>query len=284
MIITAENLSKSYRSVKALDQVNICCDAKEICGLVGANGAGKTTLFKILLGLVTPDSGRVKIITSKKKAVGGIIDKPALYEYLNASENLKVFARIQGASFDDASITKALHVVGLSNDRRDPVKNFSMGMKQRLGIAIALLNNPKCLILDEPFSGLDPMGIASLRELISNLAETQGLAILISSHIVEELSKICNRLYVINNGKMVRFGPMEIVLAKNTVSYVIRASNLSDSKVLSLYNAQLKGNRAKVQISSEEISKLLKNLIDEGIKVNSCTPEIPLQQLFEATE
>src|SRR5690606_28536453 len=130
-------------------------------GLVGANGAGKTTLFKILLGLVTADSGSVSVASEGKKIVGGIIEKPALYEYLNAHDNLKVFSKMQGSPYDKNTLYTALEKVGLGLDRKDPVKNFSMGMKQRLGIAIALLNNPKCLILDEPFSGLDPLGIAA---------------------------------------------------------------------------------------------------------------------------
>ena len=147
MIISGLNLSKSYGKLKVLNDINISCAAGEICGLLGSNGAGKTTLFKILCKLVNPDSGAVKINAKGAKPIGAIIEKPALYDYLNAFDNLKIFASIQGAATDKKTLNESLKKVGLPLDRKDPVRNFSMGMKQRLGIAIALLNNPKCLVL-----------------------------------------------------------------------------------------------------------------------------------------
>src|SRR4051812_13601269 len=209
MIICGHDLSKSYGNLKVLDKVNISCRAGEICGLLGANGAGKTTLFKILFGLVTPDTGTVRINASSVKPIGGIIEKPALYEYLNAWDNLKIFGSIQGVDTNHEFLTTTLINIGLPVDRNDVVGNFSMGMKQRLGIAIALLNNPACLVLDEPFTGLDPLGVAALRKLIVDLAEKENLAIILSSHIIEELSKICNTLYVLKEGRIVNTGAAE---------------------------------------------------------------------------
>jgi ABC-2 type transport system ATP-binding protein len=281
MIISGNSLTKTYGKLKVLDNVNISCGAGEICGLLGSNGAGKTTLFKILFGLVTPDSGTVEINSDSVKPMGGIIEKPALYEYLNAYDNLKIFASIQGVVVTPDFLASTLLKVGLPLDRKDPVRNFSMGMKQRLGIAIALLNNPKCLVLDEPFTGLDPLGVASLRKLIVDLAEKENLAVILSSHIIEELSKICHRLYVLKEGKMVNTGPAEKIIAEITTAYTICAENISSSQTLKNYEISFKGNCALVTINPERISELMRKLQGEGIYITSCIPELSMERLFE---
>lgn len=280
MIISGNELSKSYRSVKVLNKVNISCAAGEICGLLGSNGAGKTTLFKILCGLVSPDNGAIEIKSKGAKTIGAIIEKPALYEYLNAYQNLRIFSRIQGALTDDNSLKECLVKVGLPLDRKDPVRNFSMGMKQRLGIAIALLNNPACLVLDEPFSGLDPVGITSLRKLILDLAQKEKLAILLSSHIIDELSKVSTTLYVISNGKIVESGPTQRIITENTDNYTFCASNISSSKALNKYKFILKGNCASVHITQDNVPALIQELYEEKIYINSCTPELNMEKLF----
>lgn len=283
MIISGHDLSKSYGSRKVLDHVSITCDAGEICGLLGANGAGKTTLFKILFGLVTPDTGAVHINTNSNKKIGGIIEGPALYDYLNAYENLKIFGSIQGVNTAKSNVETCLHNVGLPLDRKDPVRNFSLGMKQRLGIAIALLNNPACLVLDEPFSGLDPLGVAALRKLIVDLAEKHQLAIILSSHIIEELSKICNTLYVIKEGKMVNKGPAQKLIAANTNTYSICAENIETSIALKSYEVSFKGQCAHVFITAEKVPELIHQLHQEKIYITSCTPELSMEKLFEIT-
>jgi len=281
MIITSYNLSKSYKSVKALKNVSISCKKGEILGVIGANGSGKSTLFKILLGVLKPDTGLVTISSKKTKPIGGIIEKPALYEYLNAHENLKVFGRIQGLKITDKFVINSLKKVGLPIDRKDPVKNFSMGMKQRLGIAIALLNNPECLVLDEPFSGLDPMGISSLNTLITTLAEEQKLGILISSHILGELNKICHRLTVLKNGEIIKSGTTKDIINESTIAYNISAANISTSEVLKSYDVTIKNHQATVIVAFEDISELLQKLHNENIAITSCTPEVNMNKLFE---
>ncbi|WP_194766980.1 ABC transporter ATP-binding protein [Tamlana sp. I1] len=281
MIISGSNLSKSYKSLKALNDVSISCSAGKISGIVGANGSGKTTLFKILLKILKPDSGSVIINSKRVKPIGGIIEKPALYEYLNAYDNLKLFASIQGAKSDKESIINGLLKVGLPLDRKDPVKNFSMGMKQRLGIAIALLNNPECLVLDEPFSGLDPMGISSLKKLIITLAEEEKLAILISSHIIDELAKICHTLTVLKKGEIVHSGTTKALINKSTQAYTISANNIANSSILQAYNTVFKENSVTVQIDPEHIAVLLQKLYEEHIQIESCVPEINMNKLFE---
>ena len=231
---------KSFNGYSVLKDVSIQCSGGEVCGLIGANGAGKTTLFKILLGLLSADSGSVKINTSHSKPIGGIVEKPSLYGYLNAYDNLKVFGSIQGLKIDKTTAQQQLLKVGLSLDRIDPVKNYSLGMKQRLGIAIALLNDPKVLILDEPFSGLDPLGIISLKKLILSLASKDRIAIIISSHIVEHLFKICDTLFVIKEGEISTYAPT------NKVKYAIMASNIKQSKVLSNYKTLFEDDRVIV--------------------------------------
>ncbi len=281
MIISGQNLSKSYKSIKALDKVSITCSAGEIVGVVGANGSGKSTLFKILLRVMKPNTGTVKINSKRIKPIGGIIEKPALYEYLNAYENLKIFASMQGLETNPQFFLDSLAKVGLPLNRKDPVRNFSMGMKQRLGIAIALLNNPECLVLDEPFSGLDPIGIASLNKLITSLAKDEGLAILISSHILDELNKICHRLNVLKNGKIIHSGTTQELINKSTIAFSITAPNIASSSILKTYDATFKNNQANVKIEPDKISELLQKLHGEHIHITSCVPEISMSKLFE---
>ena len=281
MIIAGNDLSKSYGTQKVLNHVSISCDAGEICGLLGANGAGKTTLFKILFGLVTPDSGTVQINSNSNKKIGGIIEGPALYDYLNAYENLTIFGSIQGINTDKKSLADSLTKVGLPLDRKDPVRNFSLGMKQRLGIAIALLNNPACLVLDEPFSGLDPLGVSALRKLIVDLAQKEKLAIILSSHIIEELSKICNTLYVIKEGRIVNKGPAQQLITENTSTYSICAANIESASSLKEYEVVFKGQCAHITITTDKVPALINQLNQEHIYITSCTPELSMEKLFE---
>lgn len=280
-MLIAKNLSKTYPAQKALDDVSVEIAAGEISGLLGRNGAGKTTLFKILSGLIKADSGEVIVQSSRPKPVGAIIERPGLYNYLNAFDNLKIFAGIQGAKTDGDSIRSYLLKVGLPLDRKDPVGNFSLGMKQRLGIAIALLNNPSCLILDEPFSGLDPIGVASLIKLISALAEQEHIAILLSSHLLSELGKCCHSLYVIDEGKIVNAGTTNQLISQHIHTYSIRADNIASSSVIKAYGFTIGINEVKVTCNSEEISDLLNALLKEGIRVTACVPDLTLEQLMK---
>lgn len=281
MIISCQNLCKAYGKRIVLHQVSLSCAAGEIYGVLGANGAGKTTLFKILFGLVTPDAGSVNLPQGHLKPIGGIIEKPALYEYLNAYDNIKIFASIQGMKVTKALVEQSLLKVGLPLDRKDPVVNFSMGMKQRLGIAVALLNNPACLVLDEPFNGLDPLGVSALRKLIVDLAQQEQLAIILSSHIIEELSKICHTLCVLKEGRMITEGSAQQLIANNTNFYSICAESIQQSTTLKAYKVEFKGNCALVYVSAAEIQTLLQSLYAEGIYITSCTPELSLEKLFE---
>lgn len=280
-MLAGNNLSKSYSSGKALDNVTINISPGQICGLLGRNGAGKTTLFKILCGLVKPDQGQVIINSKRPKPVGGIIERPGLYNFLNAHDNIKIFAGIQGAPTDKLSIDQTLLKVGLPLDRKDPVRNFSLGMKQRLGIAIALINDPECLVLDEPFSGLDPIGVASLITLIRKLAEEENIAILLSSHMMGEISKCCHFLYVIEKGEIVNSGITNDLINAHITSFSITASNLTASSTLKNYEVEMGTNDARVVCNARDIPTLLSELLKEDIQVTACTPVLTLEQLIK---
>lgn len=279
-MISCQHISKTYDTIKALRDVSITCNKGEIHGLVGANGAGKTTLFKILLGLVTADSGTAVISGDGAKKIGGIIEKPALYPYLNAHENLRVFSKVQGANCSKTTLEASLKQVGLPLDRTDPVRNFSMGMKQRLGIAVALLNNPSCLLLDEPFSGLDPLGIEALNQLIFDLAQQTQMTILISSHIIDVLSTVCANLSIIHDGEIVQTGPTSSILDACTKGYTLCGSTIKDASFLKEYQAVINGNCASIIAPTSEISEIVFKLSQQHIGITSCKPILDLQQLF----
>jgi ABC-2 type transport system ATP-binding protein len=279
-MISCQHIDKKYDNVRALHDVSITCGKGEIHGLVGANGAGKTTLFKILLGLVTADSGTVEISGNGAKKVGGIIEKPALYHYLNAHENLRIFSKMQGAIVSKQAIEASLEQVGLPLDRTDPVRNFSMGMKQRLGIAVALLNKPSCLLLDEPFSGLDPLGIEALNQLIFDLARKNQMTLLISSHIIDVLSTVCTNLSIIHNGEIVQTGATSAILDACTKGYTLCGSAIKNASFLSEYHAVKNGNCTTISTSANEISEIIFKLSQQQIGITSCKPVLDLQQLF----
>lgn len=280
-MIVAHKLTKSFGSIRAIQDVSVSVRKGEICGILGPNGSGKSTLFKILCNLVTPDFGSFEINSKKAKPIGAIIEKPALFEYLSAYKNISMLSKIQGAPHDEKTILKSLERVGLPIERKDSVRNFSLGMKQRLGIAVALLNDPDCLILDEPFLGLDPLGMKSLRLLIKELAHTNKLAILISSHLLEELSRTCDMLNVIQHGKIVQCGTTKAILNLHTKTYEICGKNLSKSKLLQGRNMLIDGDCITIELSVNEAPVLLQDLVREGNKITFFSPETNLNKLYE---
>lgn len=280
MILEARNICKSYGSLEVLKNVTIECHKGRIYGLIGANGAGKTTLFRILLGLIKQNSGSIVIDSEGIKPIGGIVEKPALYGYLSAYGNLKVFARIQRLKLTKELFNESMHQVGLSPERKDAVKNYSLGMKQRLGLAIALLNNPDCIVLDEPFSGLDPMGISALHALIKKLSRENQITIIISSHIVSELADLCDMLYVLYDGEIIKSGSAARLLKENVTTFKISGKNLETSEVLKNADAVFMNKSVLVSPKESTISEVLQRLIEEGVEVTSCIPQTDLKALF----
>lgn len=235
-ILETDNLDKKYRNFKALNKFNMHIPKGAIYGLIGKNGAGKTTIIRIITGLQQPTDGKYslygisnndKTIIEKRKRISAIIESPAIYSNMSAKDNLIEQYKIIGMpSFD--GIDELLKLVGLENVRNKKVKYFSLGMKQRLSIAIALSSNPDFLILDEPINGLDPQGIVDIRELILKL-NRKGITILISSHYLDELSKIATHYGFVDNGTIIKEISANELKAKMKKKNEIIVSNINEA-------------------------------------------------------
>lgn len=207
--ITIENLSKIYKNNRGIQDVNLEIDRGEIFGFLGPNGAGKTTAMKVMVGLMSPDTGDVKIngysITNHyehaMKKVGCIVENVTPFPYLTAYENMKLRGRFYDG-IDNARIDECLEITGLIKYKKEKIKNYSLGMKQRIGIAMAILPNPEILILDEPLNGLDVEGMVEMRNLILNLSAQHQTTFFISSHLIHDIELTCNRIGILYDGKL----------------------------------------------------------------------------------
>ncbi|GGD84513.1 ABC transporter ATP-binding protein [Paenibacillus nasutitermitis] len=208
-VLQTHNLTKSFKGSKALDNVNLTIRKGSIYGFIGQNGAGKSTLIRIAAGLAFPTAGTVELfgetggtgLVAARKRIGSIIESPALFPQMTAYENVEANRLLRGIPGKD-SVRKVLEIVGLEGTGRKKAKNFSLGMKQRLGLAISLLGDPEFLILDEPTNGLDPMGVVEMRELLKRLNSERGITILISSHILSELYLLASHYGIIHHGEL----------------------------------------------------------------------------------
>lgn len=230
-VLETNNLEKRYKDFKALNHLNIHVEKGSIYGLIGKNGAGKTTLIRVVCGLQEPTSGTYAIYgentTNVRKRMGAIIETPSIYGEMTAKDNLIEQYKLVGMpSFD--CIDDLLNLVGLENTGKKKAKNFSLGMKQRLGIAIALANNPDFLILDEPINGLDPQGIIEVRELILKLNKEKRITILISSHYLDELSKIATHYGFLDNGSIIKEISSEDLMKKMKHKIELKVNNQKD--------------------------------------------------------
>ncbi|SDW19883.1 ABC-2 type transport system ATP-binding protein [Paenibacillus sp. CF384] len=219
MIMQTKQLSKTYKKKEVIAGVNMSVQQGEIYGFLGPNGAGKTTVMRMVTGLVQPTSGEIELFGEKQtpgtyewmKRMGSIIEYPIFYDHLSAHANLELHCEYMGY-YDKAAIANALELTGLSDvDRGKPVKHFSLGMKQRLGIARAICTKPELLILDEPVNGMDPSGIRELRDLFRMLSKEYGMTLLISSHILQEIEQLADTIGVINHGRLIEEVSMERV-------------------------------------------------------------------------
>ncbi len=232
-VLETNNLEKRYKDFRALNHTDIHIEKGAIYGLIGKNGAGKTTLIRIICGLQEPTNGsyiiygkssKNKDIISIRKRMGAIIETPSIYGEMTAKDNLIEQYKLIGMPSLEG-INDLLKLVGLSNTGKKKAKNFSLGMKQRLGIAIALANNPDFLILDEPINGLDPQGIIEIRELILKLNKEKGITILISSHYLDELSKIATHYGFLDNGSIIKEISSEELMKKMEHKFILKVSN-----------------------------------------------------------
>lgn len=281
-ILKCSNLNKSFGRKKILNNVSLSLDEGDVLGFIGPNGAGKTTTIKLILGLQSIDSGTVTIcgydikkeFTKAIKNVGGIIESPDMYMYLSGYDNLKLIANLYGVSKE--KIDEVVKLVGLEKRIYDKVSKYSLGMRQRLGIAASLLNDPKLLILDEPTNGLDPEGNKQIRNLILKLSK-KGIAILVSSHALSELESIVNKVVIIQKGSIVETSTLEEVKKSKNSYYIFEVDKIKDIENIE----KISENSFKVNINREEIPEFINKLIDKKIKIYSIyEDELSLEDAF----
>lgn len=255
IVLKTKNLSKHYNDFVALDNINIHINKGDIYGLIGRNGAGKTTLMKVITTLTNKTSGEFELfgnkdnnLTSTKRRIGCLIENASFFPSLSAYNNLKYYA-IQKGIVDKKQIDEAIELVGLKEARNKKFKTFSLGMKQRLGIAFAILDNPDFIILDEPINGLDPIGISELRDTFKKLNEEKNITILISSHILSELYLVANRFCIIEKGKIVKELTKEELDAECSKCIVIKTNDVKKASVI--LEQELKTKNYKVIDNTE---------------------------------
>ncbi|MGE6362761.1 ATP-binding cassette domain-containing protein [Bacillus paramycoides] len=266
-VLRTINLSKKYQDDFVLNNVNLTIKKGDIYGFIGQNGAGKTTLIRIATGLAFPTNGDVELfgdgsemgLINSRKRIGTIIEGPALFPNMTAQQNLEIH-RIQKGIPGKGCIKKTLDLVGLSDTGRKKVKDFSLGMKQRLGLAMALIGDPEFLILDEPINGLDPTGIIEIRELLKRLNREKGITILISSHILGELYHLANCYGIIHNGKLIEQLTLKELDKKCKKHLRIKVDDVS--KAATIIETQL--GTSQFEVMPDSIIKLYEYLDDLG--------------------
>ena len=279
-VLSISNLTKEYGTKKVVNNVTFSVFAGQVFGFVGPNGAGKSTTIRMITGLTPITNGDVRICGysikyAYKKAisnVGGIIEMPQLYPYLSGMKNLKLFASFYGKSAT-RRIKQIVKLVGMENRINDKVSTYSLGMKQRLGIAQALLGKPKLLILDEPTNGLDPNGIVEMRHILRTLAEKENMAIIISSHNLAELEQMCDVIGLINNGKLIEHKTMQdidtMLQSKQQVQLMCNYPNYAALLIKEKYKLKSKvvGNSIVLQIKERNIATIISYLMHKKIKI-----------------
>ena len=239
VVIETKHLTKIYGKQTVVNQVNLHVKKGRIYGLLGRNGAGKTTIMKMILGLTSITSGKVDVFGQNIKGlekhiyprIGALIETPGFYPNLTGTENLKIFAKLRGTAAPNA-IKNTLEIVGLPYKDKKMFSNYSLGMKQRLGIANAILHDPELLILDEPTNGLDPIGIATMREFIKNLSIERGKTILISSHILSEISLLADDIGIIDHGVLLEESSMNELRKKNRKYILLQVSDIPKASLI----------------------------------------------------
>ncbi|KEZ88406.1 bacitracin ABC transporter ATP-binding protein [Clostridium sulfidigenes] len=290
-VLELKNVTKIMGNRKIVDNVSFEINSGEIFGFLGPNGAGKTTTIKMITGLLKIDEGDILISNNDVKKnfekalsqVGGIIENPEMYGYLTGRTNLEIYGRMHG-NISKERINEVIKLVKLENRINDKVKKYSLGMRQRLGVAQALLHNPKLLILDEPTNGLDPMGIKELRDTLRHLAEKEGLAVLVSSHLLSEMELMCDRVGIIDNGKIIDIKTLKDIKKQNIeslITYELEVSNYSlarkiiendYNKISEEITVDFKENKILISCSRDEIANVNKALIMENILVYTIKP------------
>lgn len=296
-VIQVQGLTKKFgHHFTAVNDLSFSVNKGDVYGFLGQNGAGKSTTIRMLLSLITPTSGSIEIFGMPLQAnraaimqnVGAVIEKPAMYEYLTAYQNLKIFSALSGVSKTRVQLLNELDVVGLAARAHDLVRTFSQGMKQRLAIAIAMVNDPQLILLDEPTNGLDPQGIADIRNLILQLSRVQGKTVLVSSHLLSEIEQVATRLIIIDKGcKLVEGDSKDLFDKSKTVVAIQTLNNIEATKQLmqTSWASHVLVDRSSykeicMQLDEKLLPTLHKNLVEMGIGVLSVKPMHSLEDYF----
>ncbi len=288
-VVEVNNLTKYFGKKKVLDDISFSLEEGQILGFIGPNGAGKTTTIKLILGLQRINSGSVSINgydikKDFKKAisrVGAIVESPDLYMYISGMDNLKLIANMY-PTVSNERILEVVGLVGLENRINDKVSKYSLGMRQRLGIAASLIHNPNVLILDEPTNGLDPEGIKELRDLLKKLVKKEKVGVLISSHNLAELESFCTDVCLIKNGKIITTMSMEEIKKVDRTNYKIKLDSTDDLEdILHEDDAILDDKFIKIYVDEEEIPIIINKLLKKKKKIYEIKEEtLSLEDAF----
>jgi ABC-type multidrug transport system ATPase subunit len=279
MLLEVSHLSKSFGNFTAVDDLSFSVNEGEVYGFLGQNGAGKSTTIRMLLSLIKPTSGSIKLfgksITEDRENIlqqtGAVVEKPDLYKYLSALENMKLFSMYSGLNLSKTDMMRQLAVVGLESRAHDKVKVYSQGMKQRLGIAVAMVHNPDLIILDEPTNGLDPQGITDIRNLILMLSREKKKTVVVSSHLLSEVEQIADSMLIINRGKKIVEGKVSDLLNPGKVQLEIETLDNSSAKEIllaSFWSSSLVNTTKDcvlIDVERSMIPALTKYLVEQGV-------------------
>ncbi|MEJ7588696.1 MAG: ABC transporter ATP-binding protein [Ferruginibacter sp.] len=291
-IIRVNHLSKQFKDTKAVDDLSFTVNEGDVYGFLGQNGAGKSTTIRMLLSLVAPSGGEINIFGKKLiphrseilRGIGAVIEKPDLYKYLSAYDNLSIFARMSGMKVSRALMMKQLQMVGLGERAGSKVRTFSQGMKQRLGIAVALVHDPALIILDEPTNGLDPQGIADMRNLILKLSNEMGKTVLISSHLLSEIELIANRMIIIHKGKKMVEGKVADLLdpAHSLIQIETHDNNAVKEKLQPTKWASFlqDDKQLRLMMNKEAVPQLISDLVAMNVQLLSVSSSHSLENYF----
>ncbi len=293
-IIEVRSLTKKFKNLTAVNNLDLNVYKGDVFGFLGPNGAGKSTTIRMLLSLIKPNYGDINIfgkplIQNRKdilRRIGAIVEKPDFYLYLSAYKNLEILARISGADTSKKKIMEMLELVGLAKRYNSKVKTFSHGMKQRLGIAQALLHDPELIILDEPTTGLDPQGMKEIRDLIRHLSIEKRKTVFLSSHILREVEIIATRMIIINKGTTLVEGTVEELLKSDLMQVTVTVDDTEKAKsIIDLSGWQnnlkhIEKNDLLFELPTKEVADLNKHLVMNDIKVNSLVPVRSLEDFF----
>ena len=296
IVLELKNVSKTFGRRKVLDNISLNVKEGEIYGFLGPNGSGKTTTIKIILHLIDSDSGIIKVngFDTKKQFeqameyIGGIVENPDMYRYMSGIDNLKLHARLR--NIDKKRIDEVLKLVELNGRECDKVRKYSLGMKQRLGLALTLLHRPKVLILDEPTNGLDPAGIKKLRDILKQVAHKEGVAVFVSSHILAEMQQMCDKVAVLDNGKIVKVE--EITNQSEEIIEQVELRVKDIDKTVKILKEKFKLDPIvekeiiNIFIQTEKLPKVVKELAVSDVEIKAVIPKNhTLEEIFfDATE